>query len=340
MASADIMPRLNQQQKVILHTRVIEGVAIRNIANEIGVDKNTVLLAKKKINNFGDMRRNPGSGRKKSSNAEQDAGLIQYLQANPFHTALQAKEVTNFPASIQTARRRIRNSQIIRNRSAANKIFLTEENKIRRMRFAREFLNADNLWPKVIFSDEKTFQSCHNGKIRVYRPTGTRYNSQYTRKVARSGRFSVNVWAWISARGPGVLRVIPGRFTAPVYRDILEQVMLPSVEAVYGDDFTFQHDNSPVHQARIINAFLDENNINVLPFPPKSPDLNPIENVWGLMLKIIHQHDFRPRNQEELQQKIMQAWDHIDNQLTQNLVFSMPRRLQSVLENNGSITKY
>jgi hypothetical protein len=63
----------------------------------------------------------------------------------------------------------------------------------------------------VIFSDEKTFQSYHSGRLRVYRPSGQRYDERYIRDVNRVGRFSINIWGWISVRGPGICAVIEDR---------------------------------------------------------------------------------------------------------------------------------
>jgi transposase len=70
--------------------------------------------------------------------------------------------------------------------------------------------------------------------------------------------------------------------------------------------------------------------VNVLPWPSKSPDLNPIEQVWGYMTKFIYKNDFRPQNAEGLQQKIIEAWHVTMPEYITNLVTSMPRRLQSV----------
>ena len=40
------------------------------------------------------------------------------------------------------------------------------------------------------------------------------------------------------------------------------------------------HDPAPAHLARATTAYLNDNNVNVVKFPPKSPDLNIIENIW------------------------------------------------------------
>lgn len=333
------MPQLTPQQKAIIYSRLQDGDFIRDIADELGVNKNTVLLAKGKIARHGTIIRKAGSGPPKISTEDEDRRLLNYLRDHPFETAIKAKEETNFPGSANTARDRVRNSDI-RSRCAANKIFLTERNKQGRLEFAHEYLNENNFWETVIFSDEKTFQSCNNGRIRVYRPSGMRYDEIYTHKTNQSGRFSINVCGWISARGPGVCQIVEGRLTAPVYVNILNEVMIPSINAVYGQNFTFQHDNAPIHTARIVQNFLQENNIAVLPWPSKSPDLNPIENIWGKMVKSMYKHDFRPRNRDELRYRINQAWDEVTGELCRNLVLSMPQRLQEVINRNGSMTKY
>ncbi|GFS54968.1 uncharacterized protein TNCV_3576631 [Trichonephila clavipes] len=45
------------------------------------------------------------------------------------------------------------------------------------------------------------------------------------------------------------------------------------------DNIYFMQDNSPIHTARITTSWLENNQIKVLYWPAKCPDLNPIENV-------------------------------------------------------------
>ncbi|KAJ8975107.1 hypothetical protein NQ317_017875 [Molorchus minor] len=40
----------------------------------------------------------------------------------------------------------------------AHKVFLTEEHKQRRVQFANEFLQENEFWNNVVFSDEKTLE--------------------------------------------------------------------------------------------------------------------------------------------------------------------------------------
>jgi hypothetical protein len=107
-----------------------------------------------------------------------------------------------------------------------------------------------------VFSDEKVFESSHNGRVRVYRPR----NSRYVEPTERSGRFSINVWGWISAVSPVVMLHVEERLNSGVYIRILENVMRPSVTKVYpNQNFIFQQDNCSVHTShRVATWFQDK----------------------------------------------------------------------------------
>lgn len=105
-----------------------------------------------------------------------------------------------------------------------------------------------------------------------------------------SGRISVNMWGWISAQGPGELEFIPPRTNSSKYEEVLEEIMLPTVRTVFPtEDYRhiyFVQDNCPIHRARNVRGWFDRHpDIEVIPWPAKSPDLNPIENIWALMVQ-------------------------------------------------------
>lgn len=339
------MPKLTEHEKILILSKIEEGWSIRAVANHYQLNKSTVMSVKKRWEEEGSVKRKDGSGRSRSSNLVQDEALLGYLRRNPFQTAGDAMFMTNFPASRSTASRRIGKSEL-KNCTSAKKTILTEEQKQARILFCLNYVYRPlEFWNNVVFTDEKVFQSCNDGHIRVYRPANTRFHERYVSPRNRSGRFSVNVWAWISVHGPGVAWRIMGngRFNGQVYRDILENVMLPSVEQLYPNNtFIYQQDNCPIHTARIITQWFGNNNIELLPWPSRSPDINPIENVWGLLVKKIYGRNFRPRNKEELWSAIENCWEELREKenYCRRLIASMPTRFNHVLEGNGAMTKY
>ena len=70
---------------------------------------------------------------------------------------------------------------------------------------------------------------------------------------------------------------VPGNVTAVWYRDEIPQLHLMLV--IDRQRKLFQQDNTRPHMARLTMDYLDHNTINVLPWPSKSLDLNPIEHL-------------------------------------------------------------
>jgi transposase len=333
------MVRISNLVKLGIISKAEDGWSIRRIALRYNINKNSVFNILKKWRQQGTINANPGAGRRRASNQEQDALLIQTIREHPFYSVVDAVGEANFPGSARTARRRVKETDI-RCRSAAKKILLTQQHKERRVGFALEYMAVDEtFWDNIIFTDEKTFQSTRNGPIRVYRPANSRFQGRYVNHVD-SNRFTVNMWAWISARGPGVLWHIDTRLNSPEYISILNNIMLPSVSLLYPDQFLFQQDNCPVHTAHIVQDWFRQNNIHIVDWPSRSPHLNPIENVWGLLVKKIQRQNLRPRNVEEMLEILHNTWETIEDDYFLNLCHSMPRRLAEVVNRNGAMTKY
>jgi hypothetical protein len=72
--------------------------------------------------------------------------------------------------------------------------------------------------------------------------------------------------------------------------------------------------------------YLEQNNINVLPWPSKSPDLNPIEHLWDELDKRVRQRQPPPQTLVQLRQMLQQEWRTIPRNNVRNLIESMPRR--------------
>lgn len=338
---------MTPQTTELIRARIIAklevGWSIRAVAREFHLNKNSVLKIKRRWEQEATLARRAIPGRPRITTIAEDNNIIRYLEQNPFKTSRDAIVETNFPGSQPTVCRRIKNSELF-NYAAAKKIALSDEDKQSRLLYALNYSHRErHFWENVVFTDEKVFQNTNDGHVRVYRPQRTRFDERYVSETQRSGRFSVNVWGWFSFHGLGICWRIGDRFNSQNYLRICEYVMLPSVRQVYPENnFIYMQDNCSVHTANIIRQWFGNNNIETLPHPAKSPDLNPIENIWGLMVKKISKLNVRPRNADVLWEVIENAWEGLseNEDLVHNLVHSMPRRLNEVIARNGAMTKY
>ena len=75
-------------------------------------------------------------------------------------------------------------------------------------------------------------------------------------------------------------------------------------------------------------------------WPAQSPDLNPIEHLWVYLKKKLAKHETSPDRIHELWERIQVDWKEILAKDCQNLIESMPKRVQAMLKAKGGYTKY
>ncbi len=120
---------------------------------------------------------------------------------------------------------------------------------------------------------------------------------------------SVMIWASMSSAGVGPLCFLKSTVNAAILQGILEHFMLPSADKLCGDaDFFFQLDLAPVHTAKVTKSWFNDH-VTVLDWPANSPDLNPIENQWGIVKRKMR--DTRPNNADDLKAAIKATWASI-----------------------------
>lgn len=108
----------------------------------------------------------------------------------------------------------------------------------------------------------------------------------------------LHVWGGISSRGKTALVMFPGneRMNSLGYQKIIKKAFVPYNNEkhngryiyIFSEQFIIGrailcHDNAPSHKSRSTEKKLDEMGVVREDWPPESPDLNPIELVWGYM---------------------------------------------------------
>ncbi len=194
-------------------------------------------------------------------------------------------------------------------------------------------------WSKVLFSDESKFCiSFGNQGPRVWRKSGEAQNPSCLKSSVKFLK-SEMIWAAMSSAGVGPLCFLKSTVNAAIYQEILEHFMLPSADKLYGDaDFIFQQDLAPAHTAKGTKSWFNDHGVTVLDWPANSPDLNPIENLWGIVKRKMR--DTRPNNVDELKATVKETWASIPPQQCHKLITSMPRWIEAVIKAKGAPTKY
>ncbi len=147
------------------------------------------------------------------------------------------------------------------------------------------------------------------------------------------------VWGGIMGNRKTELVVIQGNLNAQRYiAEVLTPHAMPFIRH-HGPGITLQQDNARPHTARITTQYLARNNVDVLPWPAVSPDLNPIEHVWdevGRKARANHQID----NIRDLTRALQQEWRNLPNALILRYVTSMRRIIMACIHANGGHTRY
>ena len=114
-------------------------------------------------------------------------------------------------------------------------------------------------------------------------------------------------------------------------------------------DFFYIEDNSPVHGKKRTRQNRDlytkirvEYFIYSIDWPPKSPDLNLIKNIWRVIKRKLR--NGKPHggwSLEDLRSAVLDIWEHeITPEIYNKWIDELPDRLQAVIDRKGDVTKY
>ena len=190
-----------------------------------------------------------------------------------------------------------------------------------------------------MFADESKFLLCPVDRTRrVWRRRGEpRHNEPFVNGTEPFGGGGLMVWGAISHQTRSQLVIIDGTLNSDGYCDILREHVRPLAGALDPENLD---DNARPHRARIVQEYMDRETIERMEWPAKSPDLNPIENVWGVMKQQLSRRLLPQHTINDLWDMLLEEWNNVPIRTIRQFIPSMSRRIQSCIDANGGYTPY
>ena len=335
-----IMPRLSREQRIQVQTLREEGISINILAERFNVDRRTILRLGQRVRETGRTDDRPREGRPRISSVREDRILRRIATGDPQQVARTLRQrwqqEHNVQASTRTVARRLCEMGLP-GRIAKKKPLLTQQHRRQRLQWARDHQNWTlDQWRNVLFTDETPIHLIQGNQRRyVRRQAGQALQQGFTRPTVHRGGGRM-VWGAFSGNGLRILHTIEGTINTERYIQILQQHVIPL--NLPGRNMVFQQDNATPHKSRRTLNFIEENGIELLSWPPQSPDLSPIENLWSFMKGRLE--ELRIGTTAELIAAAHAEWAQIPNDIIERLMNSMPERIQAVITARGGPTRF
>ena len=333
------------QERLHAVAMIQTGLSHRHVALVLNRDRRVIDRLWNRFTQTGSVTDMPRSGRPRCTSARQDRYIVtsalRQRRLNSRRLRENFRTATNVNVSDQTIRNRLHERNIHARRPVVRQP-LTRQHRVHRRLWAAQHRRWTLVqWGKVTFSDESRFNvDHHDGRIRVWRRLGERYTAPCIALHDRWGGGSVMVWAGIWSTGKTELVVINGNLKWQRYmNDIIVPVVVPTLQRI-GNDAVFQDDNARPHRARGVQLVLQQNGIQRMDWPARSPDMNRIEHLWDLLDRQVRNRQQPPQTVAQLRQALVEEWRRIPQAVVTNLIRSMRRRCTEVLNNNGGHTHY
>ena len=265
-----------------------------------------------------------GSGRPRKSSKREDQKIVKMTEDNK---EMSVKDLSQnlkekgLSLSYSTIRRRLIEAGL-KFGTASSKPFLTEIQKIYRVRFAKR--NKNRNWNNVLFTDEATISLSPRNK-RFWKRRG---ENVYIRRYKHYQK--IHIWGSFSKFGFGKIYLFKENLTGNKLIEIYEKALLPSSRMIKAVHWILVEDNDPKHTSKVAETWREKHNIDRISWPSNSPDINPIENIWSLLKDKIA--ELKPSNLDQLEKNIKTIWSNLPRNLAETLVLSMSDRMKQVIE--------
>ena len=251
-------------------------------------------------------------------------------------TKLKALFVQNWPdlnVSVDTIRRYRRAEGWVCTRPHYCQL-IRHINKRKRVVWCEEEIKSKDDFADIIFSDECTVQLEQHERLCFRKRKQPRKLKQRPKHPLK-----LHIWRAISYQGASPVVIFTGIIDAQRYTQILDRSLVPFIRSCYPAGHRFQQDNDPKHTSGHVERYFKSRQINWWRTPPESPDLNPIENVWGALKQYLRS-TFKPKNTSELQEGIQRFWQSLTPQVCQRYINHLNKVIPKVIEVDGDPSGY
>jgi transposase len=310
----------------------------KEISNKIHCSEKTVKLWENRWNETHLLVDADRSGRPRITTDDQDQDIGILSNKTPTKTPKDIKNELHIEASPHTVSRRLDEIGLygcVQETEHA----LDEFDIQRRLAFCNEYIDwTEEQWKNEFFTDECNFYLGQGPRIYVRRPVGASHDPKYMQQLNHP-HGKISLWACICSHGLGHTEIYTGSLDSTRHRNILKHKLIPSLKQFFPQGpWCLQQDNVRFHTTPETITYLHNQGITLIEWPPWSPDLNPIENLWNVLKA--HVYARFPQTLEELNKFIIEEYSKIDLNFISTICLSMPRRLQLVLDNKGHKIAY
>ena len=325
---------LNEDERGQAKAYKSTGMSTAEIARRLSRSRSAIANYLSAPENYGTSAR---SGRPKALTKRSENCLFR-MASNESLSSKQLKDRLELRVSARTVRHYLYNCPFLKYEKMNAKPPLTAEHKSARLQYARShhFWNLE--WNNVIFSDEKKFNLDGPDGLCHYWHDLRKEKRYFSKRVQGGG--SVMVWAAFSRTWKRDIVFISTRMNASTYSQLLSHHLLPHIRSGESNLEIFQQDNAPCHRAQSTMRWLSEQGVAVMEWPSRSPDLNPIENLWGILVRSVYAGGKQFSTVAALREAIRAAWADISFETLGKLTNSMKNRMFELIAKQGGGINY
>ncbi len=276
--------------------------------------------------------RKKGSGRPRLLTGEDRKSLSKFALQNPLESTRRVTSKFNAcrgkKVSHMTVYRSLKFSGIVKKlpKKVPN---LTRQQELKRLNFCQNW-NVPGFFDNVFLTDECSFQ-LHRNTVRVW---SSIRNAKPTKKVPKFSP-KLMVWGALSKKG-FYLHIYENNanVNSSSYQDTLLN-FIPFANELFPEGWILQQDGATPHTSTETQEFFSKYSIQILQWPPNSPDLSAIENVWQVLK--IHVEKKNPQNLNELRRYIWESKDIITPEMQNKLLDSTYSRLEKCTQARGKL---